>query len=148
MKWHADEQEIILLDPSNSPIQWSPTRDQWLNLQLWVKDLRSGKYIQGKRRLKALNNQTNLINHCCLGVICEEAGFQCTLRPDQQTYEFETADGRWETGMLSGAYLRDRYGLPVDLTHLAGANDEGNKSFEDIATYLQLWLDSVKEPLA
>lgn len=37
----------------------------------WTTALRSGKYIQGTRALKKVNEQTQ---NCCLGVLCEIMG--------------------------------------------------------------------------
>lgn len=41
----------------------------------WVAALRSGKYIQGRKRLKQVSD-TSVIEHCCLGVLCEVLGMK------------------------------------------------------------------------
>jgi hypothetical protein len=38
--------------------------------KLWVEELRSGKYKQGKERLK-IEEENGEVYHCCLGVLCE-----------------------------------------------------------------------------
>ena len=35
--------------------------------QKWIEDLLSGKYIQGKKVLRSVDNE-----YCCLGVLCEQ----------------------------------------------------------------------------
>lgn len=37
----------------------------------WVAELRSGKYVQGAGRLKKQIEDTEVVCHCCLGVLCE-----------------------------------------------------------------------------
>lgn len=107
------------------------------NLDLWVAALRSGKYPQGKGKLRTKEG------FCCLGVGCEVAGIPSEIRfgnwrygargsalvaPDEfcewlgvNPYYFETggsfeADGRWDS--------------------LAKRNDEG-ATFEEIADLIE-----------
>lgn len=42
----------------------------------WVAALRSGDYKQGCGALKGLDKDTGQFDHCCLGVLCEVAGFR------------------------------------------------------------------------
>lgn len=52
------------------------------NLRLWVQALRSGKFTQGRHRLKSLIRGEE--SYCCLGVACELAlahGVQMTVHP-------------------------------------------------------------------
>lgn len=37
----------------------------------WIAALRSGNYVQGRHRLKMVDEETGEIEHCCLGVAVE-----------------------------------------------------------------------------
>lgn len=43
------------------------------NMRLVVAALRSGKYLQGRGRLKCISNDGTPIGYCCMGVMCEVA---------------------------------------------------------------------------
>jgi len=98
----------------------------------WTKDLRSGKYKQGKSVLRSKDNK-----YCCLGVLCniysEEKGVPWTL--GMGDFYGIHASG----GAVLPTVIRDwagiespcgRYGHNLSLTHL---NDHDGKSFEEIA---------------
>lgn len=48
------------------------TKEQRENAVKWVAALRSGRYIQGKTRLKA--EQDGAVKHCAVGALLEECG--------------------------------------------------------------------------
>lgn len=53
----------------------------------WVEALRSGKYVQGRQRLKRVMGGGT--TYCCLGVLCEVMGVrialgQASLSPEQR----------------------------------------------------------------
>ncbi len=41
----------------------------------WLEALRSGKYVQGHRRLRRVTD-LGKVTHCCLGVLCEVMGVE------------------------------------------------------------------------
>lgn len=51
----------------------------------WVAALRSGKYRQGKKRLRVAGETRKQDSFCCLGVLCD-------------VYRTETGKGRWRLG--------------------------------------------------
>lgn len=71
----------------------------------WVEALRSGKYEQGKRRLRSENT------FCCLGVLCD------LYRIDQ--------GGRadWKYGELGCSFLGQMNELPIEVARWSGLND-------------------------
>lgn len=79
--------------------------------EIWVKALRSGKYIQGKERLRNVTD-----NYCCLGVLCD--------------LHREMTDSSIWTRSLSGDFLYGNDGaksstvLPGIVMNWAGLNDE------------------------
>ena len=56
----------------------------------WVAALRSGKYRQGKRRLRVAGDTRKQDSFCCLGVLCD-------------VYRTETGKGRWYLGAFEPA---------------------------------------------
>lgn len=97
----------------------------------WIGALRSGKYQQGKGYLRA-NNGT----YCCLGVLCD------IYNPDI-----------WSPSEYGWIFDCHRTELPASLAKLIGIsskfetslmnmNDERNKSFIQIADYIENILNS------
>jgi hypothetical protein len=99
----------------------------------WVDALRSGKYNQGRGRLRHDDE------YCCLGVFCDLID-----------------DGEWSEPTFSGIYFykvgdKDSSGWLVDpilehycisnyyMDRLMAMNDEG-KSFDAIADYIEKYL--------
>lgn len=101
---------------------------QKANRKLWVEALRSGKYEQGRGRLRRLDN------YCCLGVLADVAG--CAWS--------KATDGRWKSERHTfdaPALARDFVGLSQGEgsfgdTCLTGINDSG-KSFSEIADIIE-----------
>lgn len=96
----------------------------------WVAKLRSGKYEQGKGRLRSKGNQ-----YCCLGVLCEIGVEDDMIGPPI------LADGEYSYNrnfaFLPNA-LVEEYGLSTqDTITLMGMNDEQNMSFSQIAQYIE-----------
>lgn len=96
----------------------------------WVAKLRSGKYEQGKGRLRSKGNQ-----YCCLGVLCEIGVEDGTIEPPilmGENYSYGM-----NTGFLPDALVKE-YGLRGQETiTLMGMNDEKNMSFGQIAQYIE-----------
>jgi hypothetical protein len=80
----------------------------------WIAALRSGKYKQGRSRLKHSGR------HCCLGVLCEVAGYQ---------------PARHEVDLTLNP-IGDA--IPIDAQNdLIELNDARRASFADIAVYIE-----------
>lgn len=102
--------------------------DQNVKVKL-VAALRSDKYRQGRNwlRQKSLDGADDCF--CCLGVLCDvidPKGWDLTVRSHR--------------GMFNTPpdWLRESVGLTItDVTHLIKMNDQGLRSFEDIATYIE-----------
>lgn len=78
----------------------------------WVEALRSGKYKQGRSRLKHAGR------HCCLGVLCEVAGVKAS-----------SDDGNLPLGFQP---------IPVPVEGvLINMNDDTRNSFAEIADYIE-----------
>lgn len=98
----------------------------------WVKALRSGKYKQGRVRLKNTDE-----THCCLGVLC-------AIHPDVEEECLNEDDGPifvWNMQMmrnsLGGPFLR-QLGLDGnDQVALIRMNDIIEKDFLEIAQYIE-----------
>jgi len=80
----------------------------------WVAALRSGKYSQGQRHLEYGGK------YCCLGVLC-------AITKHKQTYG--------AVRKLLGPELADKY---QDM--LVAMNDEKEKTFYQIAAYIQRYM--------
>lgn len=96
----------------------------------WVKALRSGKYKQGRGKLRRVEDEVT--KHCCLGVLCELRG----VRFDGARGGLNREELKWG-GFESKASLITApdvlWGQPQTLAEL---NDAG-WSFERIATYIE-----------
>lgn len=90
------------------------------SIEKWIAALRSGKYKQGKDRLYRVFYNS----FCCLGVLEHEVnGRPLNVINDMAMFDFSQAfnnDFYKRTGLL-----------------LSSLNDSENKSFDDIADYLE-----------
>lgn len=98
----------------------------------WLDALRSGKYMQGKGRLRAKLNGVD--RFCCLGVLCD------LLEPD-----------RWsDNGLVTGTYIHHdlnegypgpgvqiRAAVTADECQILAAMNDHGKSFEEIAQTIE-----------
>ena len=86
----------------------------------WVTALRSGKYEQGKGRLK-----NGLGEYCCIGIFCEvnNIPYNETSMLDQRGDE------------IGYKPLQDFIGPKTDI--LWRKNDTNNESFSEIADYIE-----------
>lgn len=85
----------------------------------WVAALRSGKYKQGKGVLRGHSNA-----YCCLGVLCEVAG--------HDPVEWQTAYGANHVRVDVAGIITE-----TNAHQLAAMNDVHDKSFEQIADYIE-----------
>lgn len=90
----------------------------------WVDALRSGKYKQGKTRLKTCHGE-----YCCLGVLCEILNI-----PNQAgTYSYKNNSS---IGSLPGP-LRFELEVSTDLLNKLTNMNDGGSSFDEIADYIE-----------
>ena len=99
----------------------------------WVEALRSGKYKQGRSRLKDNEN-----HYCCLGVLC-----------DIRAKEFNTVFNSDESKDFPGSIVMDWAGLKHknpnvmfdgSKTDIATLNDDKHLSFKEIANIIEAQL--------
>jgi len=101
----------------------------------WVEALRSGKFVQGKAKLRKVDNRkTNSVRHCCLGVLREIVGdnaIRSVAKSDMLTQKFFEKHGLLHTSK------NHRKNQPMfDQNTLANMNDSG-KTFEQIAKRIE-----------
>lgn len=101
--------------------------------QKWVEMLRSGKYEQGKNRLRGIDNK-----YCCLGVLCELAVQEKVINPpvlmgQEYAYDDDTVELTHRIKDWSG--IRSHSGAYED-GNLARDNDAG-MLFKDIANTIE-----------
>lgn len=103
----------------------------------WLEALRSGKYVQGKERLK--QDHLDGTKHCCLGVLCEVGGVEQRKLGNGQWGFFlpEEKKKHVSTCALPEGFLR-RAGLDHRVENeLIHMNDVGNRFFSEIATWIE-----------
>ena len=91
---------------------------QITNLKKWVEALRSGKYKQGKYRLKTNDY------HCCLGVLCDVV--------DKKYLKTHAEDSLPSSELLNEAGL-----VTLDALRLAKMNDISEENFNEIADFIE-----------
>lgn len=113
----------------------------------WVEALRSGKYVQGQHGLRTERNGAEAF--CCMGVLCEVMGLERTCEMSEPGYVMP--DGSVSSGyvpdeLLGGGVVPDELlgggGVPVPYSrscpcHLAHMNDTENKTFAEIADWIE-----------
>lgn len=97
----------------------------------WVDALRSGEYKQGKIGLYNYESDA----YCCLGVLCELAGFE--KLPKEDVYAVYNVGGVVSSVGLSAPFI-DRIEFPPhEEGRLISMNDSKGKSFSEIADYIE-----------
>lgn len=102
--------------------------------QKWCEELRSGRYIQGQRRLRTKENK-----FCCLGVLCDlvnPQGWKEDCSDNCYSFRF---DREVTTGVLPGVIINKYEIHKSDESKLISLNDDG-KSFDQIANYIEKFL--------
>jgi hypothetical protein len=113
--------------------------------QKWIKDLKSRKYTQGKGWLRQVEGRTTLYyTHCCLGVLAD-------IYVNEYSNRFCT-EIKWEddNSLVVEDELIQKYNseLPEweltleEQSTLATMNDEEDKSFSEIADWIE---ENIKE---
>jgi hypothetical protein len=111
----------------------------------WVKALRSGKYKQGKKLLRSIEDA-----FCCLGVLCDLCGLWG--EPGDTCYTFKSSGGQMPLELWTAMGFYNEYAsihwheeartwaeerkLGTDGC-LAAANDSGSWTFNDIADFVE-----------
>ena len=119
----------------------------------WAKALRSGRYEQGRHRLKS-RDVDGVVQHCPLGVLCELAVRNGVIRTTESTETFgvglstkkewffegcrcvlpmdvvKWADMKSQTGMVVHKGVFGRFSI-------LEMNDERNASYEDLADHIE-----------
>lgn len=104
----------------------------------WLEALRSGKYVQGEGVLRNGDDE-----YCCLGVLCEVAGAECSKEPVYAgsdllipRYRF-TYKGDSQTELLP-LLLSNELGIGKDAhSTLTTMNDNQGKTFKQIADWIE-----------
>src|SRR5574338_724199 len=110
----------------------------------WIDALRSGKYQQGTRKLRGINN-----DYCCLGVLCD---MYVRQHPNSARWTLGEGDDRWELHMadllppgIVTNWFNSTIPHPVIISFyrfLARENDGTNGSFDRIAELLEYVLQN------
>lgn len=108
--------------------------------ELWLTALRSGKYTQGRRRLKRTYADGHK-EHCCLGVLCEIAS---AVGIATERTEIDILDANSVVSFYQSGNVKSTIGMPStkilnwagldahDAMALADKNDSG-RTFSEIA---------------
>jgi len=101
--------------------------------KLWIEALRSGNYSQGKFSLRTKDDK-----YCCLGVLCELAVKSeiippATLAHRENPYNYHY-DGQNKNPSKK---VREWSGLDSRIGELIGMNDHCNKTFPEIADWIE-----------
>lgn len=99
-------------------------------LTAWLAALRSGEYKQGKNKLRTDGD------FCCLGVLCDVAAKRGIGAWVPGTDRFLGPDGNVCT-MFAPNEIIDALGAYLEDTKLTFMNDSENKSFAEIADYIE-----------
>ena len=102
--------------------------------ELWIEALRSGKYKQGRKNLNYGGA------YCCLGVLCEVYLENCDKPEIKKRTEIGYDDfvfyGGWSSTLPDEVHKWS--GLSnLSYGYLIYLNDTANKSFAEIADYIQ-----------
>lgn len=100
----------------------------------WIEALRSGKFLQGQRRLRPTKQE-----YCCLGVLAKTEGEKFTkAKGPHYGIRGDKGDGRAD--VVLPKWFLAKVGLSVkQQSTLAGKNDKG-QTFDQIATYIQRYV--------
>ena len=114
------------------------------NAKAWIAALKSGKYRQARRVLTKLDEEGNVVGHCCLGVACElavKAGVIPQGKPGDDGYLiYDGEHFRLPHSVRSWLGLAGMEGelahQPGDPTCLSSMNDKGD-TFDMIAEVIE-----------
>ncbi len=101
----------------------------------WIKALKSGEYEQGQRALRP----DGMNEFCCLGVLCDVLRNKNPTRfwwSDGNSTFFDNQENQSYDGDICGP-LSGELKLNVYSRDLVRMNDEENKSFNEIADWIE-----------
>ena len=99
----------------------------------WIEALRSGKYKQGKSRLKNADETM-----CCLGVLCDLMNGEWAKTKVNGNPAFTYYYGTEAIGDTLSLGIAREVGLECkDRVKVAQMNDNENKTFAEIADWIQ-----------
>ena len=97
----------------------------------WLKALRSGRYKQGKSRLRQIANGKEL--HCCLGVL----GRVMRVKWAEDAMYYSVKDNGVCHGVWLPTSLLKKVGLSNDEQGTLGGMNDGGYTFKEIADYIE-----------
>lgn len=129
----------------------------------WIAALRSGKYKQGRIRLRQRNVVSGLETHCCLGVLCDITAPELWQAPyksdDVLIYPVGGMMGTLPNAVEDALAFNDRIDLPIGLqvgtivtnrfNHIrayADLNDADGLTFEQIADLVEKYVAGIERP--
>lgn len=100
---------------------------------LWINGLRSGNYTQTQGLLKYENS------FCCLGVACDVYSRKISKKiPEWGAYPYESTTKFDSVASFINPLLQQKIGLSkAAMEKLANMNDTENKSFAEIANWIE-----------
>ncbi len=106
----------------------------------WVSALRSDEYVQGHRRLATVSHD-NSVSYCCLGVLCEVAGIESNVeevKAKNPGFSFRSVYYGDHMVTSPEEELLKQWGISEEAIEiLMSMNDSDNKSFAEIADYIE-----------
>lgn len=98
----------------------------------WVKDLRSGEFIQGEHVLDRIRDGQR--EFCCLGVLCQQAVKAGVIpAPELHGKEYAYLDTDYDgSGRASGEAFNQTCSLPRKVAEWAGVKDENGDVRDDV----------------
>lgn len=98
----------------------------------WLEALRSGKYTQGRRVLRSIQDE-----YCCLGVLCDLIAPEKWVKSDYGTEMFFLSDtGDKKRHFPSNSILKTA-GLSLENGDTLASKNDCGESFEEIAKYIE-----------
>lgn len=102
----------------------------------WLEALRSGRFQQGRTYLNRKAGFDHTPHHCCLGVLCEVSE-ELTRRESYGVCYYQDSTGSSSgTTLPPGLFDRSKM-LATEITHLIHMNDDEDKSFAQIADWIE-----------
>lgn len=109
------------------------------NVRTWIRNLRSNRFLQGRNALVHVRSD-NTLEHCCLGVACENAGIVSTnfLAGETPLYAGSNSFLPVEVMEWLGVTQSNPYVVIDDEYYrLASLNDTASLSFSQIADVIE-----------
>lgn len=98
----------------------------------WIRALKSGKYKQGRQRLKIIHKDKSN-SYCCLGILCNIIAKKGLGKWEKRNFIYN--DDIFETE-LEGDLMDEVELHGIEQDHLIKMNDQDKSSFKKIADYI------------